>query len=312
MGNDLSFHRFALVFKTRYRAFAGVGLFAAVVAVVLSHPVFIKPRYMSTATVYPVNLNSYSIETRTDQLLQLLRSNSIRDSLIRKFDLVSVYDADTTRTGGYFALYNEFLDRVDIGKTQYESVMIEVVDEDPVRARDMVNEMLRQVNLLARRLQREKSHELLQIAGKALSHERAKLDSVEARLDTLRRTAGLLAYETQAKELTKGYVRMLGGGSSPAQREEVLTMIKELEARGGEFRQLTELSNLFRSNYDRLLTQYELVVNDVTKELTYTNVVVYPEVSDRKVYPVRWLIVLLATASAMFLCMLVFLWKDNR
>lgn len=312
MGNDLSFQRFAALIQARYRVFVVVGLFAAVLAVVLSHPLFIKPRYLSTATVYPVNLNSYSIETRTDQLLQLLRSNSIRDSLIQQFDLQTVYEADTSQKGGHFALYNEFLDRVEIGKTQYESVMIEVVDEDPVRARDMVNAMLRQVNLLARRLQREKSHEVLAIAERALNHERYKLDSVEARLDTLRKTSGLLSYEAQSKELTKGYVRMLSTGASQAQREQVLGMIKDLESKGGEFRQLTELSNIFRNNYDRVLTQYENVVNDVTKELTYTNVIVYPEVSDRKVYPVRWLIVLMATTSALLLCFLVLLWREKR
>jgi len=312
MGNELSFERFLGLIKAKYRIFIAVGVLAAVLGVVLSHPLFIKPRYLSKATVYPVNLNSYSIETRTDQLLQLLRSNSIRDSLIRQFDLQTVYDADTSQKGGYFALYNEFLDRVEIGKTQYESVMIEVVDEDPVRARDMVNAMLEQVNLLARRLQREKSYEVLRIAQRALSHERYKLDSVEARLDTLRKNSGLLAYEAQAKELTKGYVRMLSSGASNAQREQVLSMIKDLESKGGEFRQLTELSNLFRTNYDRLLTQHETVVNDVTKELTYTNVIVYPEVSDKKVYPVRWLIVLLSTVSALLLCFLVLLWQDKR
>ncbi|MBL7944790.1 MAG: hypothetical protein JNN32_01920 [Flavobacteriales bacterium] len=312
MGNELSFERFLALIKAKYRVFIVVGGLAALIGVVLSHPLFIKPRYLSMATVYPVNLNSYSIETRTDQLLQLLRSNSIRDSLIKQFDLQTVYEADTTQKGGHFALYNEFLERVEIGKTQYESVMIEVVDEDPVRARDMVNAMLRQVNLLARRLQREKSHEVLQIAQRALAHERYKLDSVEARLDTLRKTSGLLAYEAQAKELTKGYVRMLSTGASQGQREQVLSMIKDLESKGGEFRQLTELSNMFRNNYDRLLTQYETVVNDVTKELTYTNVIVYPEVSDKKVYPVRWLIVLLATVSALLLCFLVLVWQDKR
>jgi len=312
MGNELSFERFLTLIKAKYRVFIVVGGLAALIGVVLSHPLFMKPRYLSTATVYPVNLNSYSIETRTDQLLQLLRSNSIRDSLIKQFDLQTVYEADTAQKGGYFALYNEFLERVEIGKTQYESVMIEVVDEDPVRARDMVNAMLRQVNLLARRLQREKSHEVLRIAERALVHERYKLDSVEARLDTLRKTSGLLAYETQAKELTKGYVRMLSTGANQSQRDQVLSMIKDLESKGGEFRQLTELSNMFRNNYDRLLTQYETVVNDVTKELTYTNVIVYPEVSDKKVYPVRWLIVLLATVSALLLCFLVLVWQDKR
>lgn len=312
MPNDLTFERFAALATAKWRLFAALGVAAFVISAIFSGPTFIKPRYLSTATVYPVNLNSYSIETRTDQLLQLLHSNSIRDSLIKEFDLATVYEADTTAGGGYFSLYNEFLDRVEIGKTPYESVMIEVTDEDPLRARNMVNAMLVQVNLLARRLQREKSYEVLAIAERALSHERYKMDSVERRLDTLRTNSGLLAYETQTKELTKGYVRLLSTGSTQSQRDQVLGMIKELEQKGGEFRKLTELSNLFRGNYDRLLTQYETIVNDVTKELTYTNVIVYPEVSDKKVYPVRWLIVALSTTSAMFLCFLLIVWRDQR
>ncbi len=312
MTGEFTFQRFLAVIVKYLRLFIIVGVLAVILGAVLSAPSFMPPRYRSTAIVYPVNLNSYSIETRTDQLLQLLRSNSIRDSLIKQFDLMTVYDVDTTKAGGHFALYNEFLDRAEISKTQYESVMIEVVDEDPVRARDMVNAMLTQVNLLARRLQREKSGELLYIAERALKHERYKLDSVEARLDTLRRTTGLLSYDAQTKELTKGYVRMLGSGSSQAQRDQVLGLMKELEAKGGEFRQLTELSNLFRGNYDRLLTQYEQAVSDVTKELTYTNVIVYPEVSDRKVFPVRWLIVLMSVVSATLLCFVFVVWLEYR
>ncbi|MBL7937716.1 MAG: hypothetical protein JNL43_00035 [Flavobacteriales bacterium] len=311
MSNKLTFERFAALAYEKWRLFAAVGGAAVLFSAILSGPTFIKPRFLSSATVYPVNLNSYSIETRTDQLLQLLRSNSIRDSLIKEFDLVTAYEVDTTANAGYFALYNEFLDRVEIGKTQYESVMIEVTDEDPVRARDMVNAMLKQVNLLARRLQREKSYEVLTIAERALAHERYKLDSIERRLDTLRTNSGMLAYETQAKELTKGYVKMLGSSTSQAQRDKLLGMIKDLEEKGGEFHKLTELSRMFRGNYDRLLTQYESVINDVTKELTYTNTIVYPEVSDRKVYPVRWLIVALSTASALFLCFLLVVWRDR-
>lgn len=312
MAADQNFDRFVELLTTRWKLFATVGIIAMVVSGVLSGPTFIKPRYVSSATVYPVNLNSYSIETRTDQLLQLLRSNSIRDSLINKFDLVNAYDVDTTVNAGYFALYNEFNERVDIAKTLYESVDIDVTDEDPTRARDMVNEMLVQVDLLARRLQREKSAEVLRISQKALAHASYKLDSVESRLDTLRRTTGLLAYETQAKELTKGYVRMINSGASQAQRDKLLALIKELESKGGEFRRLTGLSDMFRTNYDQLLTQHEEVVNDMTKELTYTNVIVYPEASDRKVYPVRWLIVLLATSSALFLCFLLVLLRGRK
>jgi capsule polysaccharide export protein KpsE/RkpR len=69
---------------------------------------------------------------------------------------------------------------------------------------------------------------------------------------------------------------------------------------------------MFRANYDRLLTEHERVVNDVTKELTYTNVIVYPEVSDKKVYPVRWLVLLLTVVSAVLLAYLLLVWRDQR
>ena len=312
MASELTFRTFLDIGRRNWRTIAGVGIAAAVLSAVLSGPAFMVPRYKSMATVYPVNLNSYSIETRTEQLLQLLESNSIRDSLIRRFDLATVYEVDTAANGGYFALYNEFDDRIDIDKTRYESVRIQIVDEDPARARDMVSEMLRQVNLFARALQREKSFEVLKIAAHSLDHERNKMDSVEAKLNVLRREAGLLSYDLQVKELTKGYVRMLGSGAGQAQKDQVQAMIRELEEKGGEFKQLTDLSIYFRQNYDRLLTEHERVVNDVTKELTYTNVVVYPEISDKKVYPVRWLIVSTTTTSALFLCFLLLVWRDQR
>ncbi|HRD53406.1 MAG TPA: Wzz/FepE/Etk N-terminal domain-containing protein [Flavobacteriales bacterium] len=311
MSAEIDFTTFLTTVRRHARLFLVVGAAAAVLSMVLSSPGFMPPRYKSSATVYPVNLNSYSIETRTDQLLQLLESNSIRDSLIMKFDLPAKYEIDTTGRGGYWALYNEFKERVEVSKTRLESVQIEVVDEDPVIARDLVLEMLKQVNLLARRLQREKSQEVLAIAERSLSHERKKLDDVEHRLNVLRKEKGLLSYEAQVKELTKGLVRAMTGGSA-AQREALQARLGDLEEKGGEFRELTELSNLFRQNYDRALTEYERVVNDVTKELTYTNVVVYPEVSDKKVYPVRWLIVSTATLAALFLCFVLLLWRDHR
>ena len=312
MASELTFAHYLKIAQRNWKTMALVAVVSAVIAVVASSPTFMPPRYLSRATVYPVNLNSYSIETRTDQLLQLLQSNSIRDSLIMQFDLATVYDVDTTVNGGYFALYNEFNDRVEINKTNFESVRIEIVDEDPVRARDLVNTMLKQVNLLARRLQREKSNELLVIAERSLVHAQAKLDSVEARLDTLRVRDGILDYESQVRELTKGYMRMIQSGAPVSRIEEVQGLMKDMEEKGGEFRQLMELSNFFRANYDRLLTEYERMVNDVTKELTYTNVVVYPEVSDKKVYPVRWLILLLTTVSAVFLSFLLLNLRDQR
>ncbi len=310
---ELTFKRFLNVLLRQWKVFLGVAILAFVLASIFSGPTFIEPRYRSTALVYPVNLTSYSIETRTDQLLQLLESNVIRDTIIARFDLVRAYKVDTSSLGGYFALHSEYDDRVDINKTRFESVQIQVVDEDPRKARDMVRTMLEQVDLLARDLQRDKTREVLEIARRAMVYEQQKLDSVETRLAAIRTESGVLDYENQARELTRGYTRLLADPrASAAQKNELAGMIRRLEEQGGEFRHLSQLSDLYRMNYDRLRTEFERVHSDMVKELTYTNVVVHPEVSDKKVYPIRWLIVSASVLSALFLCFILLSWREYR
>ncbi len=312
MPPELSFNGFFLLLQQRWKTFLLVGLAAIVLSAIFSGPTFITPKFRSGAIVYPVNLNPYSVETRTDQLLQLLESNAIRDSLLRKFDLMHHWEQDTARPSGRAYLYMEYSDRVEVSKTRYESVQIEVTDEDPVLARDMVGEMLHQLDLLARRLQREKSREVLAIAERAMREEKQKLDSAESRLRQLRENGGLLVYEAQTQELTRGYMRLLEKGAGQAQRDEVKRMMEELERNGGEFRSLTDMADMLRINYDRLRSEHDRVRIDVEKELSYTNTVVAPEISDKKVWPVRWLVVLIATASALFLAFVLIAWTQNR
>ncbi|MCB9170887.1 MAG: hypothetical protein H6594_11105 [Flavobacteriales bacterium] len=310
--DELSFSRYTRLAWAHRRTLILVAVGAAVLSAVFSGPTFIRPRFRSSAVVYPVNLNSYSTETRTDQLLQLLQSNSIRDSLVALFHLPEHYRIDTTRVPGRYYLQAMFNERVDISKTRYESVMIEVTDEDARMARDMVRTMLHQTDLLARRLQREKSQELLAIARREMDIEKHKLDSVEARLNELRASTGLLNYDAQTEEITRGYMRMLSNGSPAASREEARGMLKALGDHGGEFRNLTDLSNMFRGVYVSKLNEYEKTRMDVEKVLTYTNVIEYPEISDRKVFPIRWLIVLLSTLGAAFLAFVLVAWRTTE
>lgn len=313
MPEATSFTRFFAVVQRHWRLFAGVAVAAAALGAIFSGPRFVTPRFRSSAIVYPVNLNSYSIETRADQLLQLLESNSIRDSLVKRFDLVHHYGIDTASPPGRTWLRDLYKERVEIGKTRFESVEIEVTDEDPVLARDMVNEILRQVDLLNRRLMHANAREVLTIMERTLAVLKERSDSVAARLDTLRSGTGLLEYKTQTEELTKAYMRLLTHGGNQGQKDQVLAMLKDLEQRGGEFHSLSELNDLLIKGYSKQLAEYQKVLVDVDKELTITNVVTYPEVSDKKVYPVRWIIVAISVASALFLCyILVFLREQRR
>ncbi len=311
MDERFSFSSFFETIARQWKLFVGVAVLAAAAGSFFSGRAFIKPRFRSSAIVYPVNLSSYSIESTSDQLLQLLESNSIRDSLVRIHKLAEHYHIDVTEPPGQFYLQAEYRDHVSIAKTRYESVQIEIEDEDPRTSQAMVMDLLDQCDKLARRLQREKSEEVLHITRREMDLARHKLDSVEARLDTLRKRTGLLSYDAQTEEVTRGYMRMLGGGNAGG-RSEAKDLLNALGEFGGEFRALTELANSYRAQFIEKQVAHERILTDLSKDLTYTNVVVYPERADKKVYPVRWLIVVGSVASACFLCLVLLVLRDRR
>lgn len=311
MDSTLSFERLFGMVARHWRLFSGVALLAAALSALFSGPSFITPRFRSSAIVYPVNLASYSIEPTSDQLLQLLESNSIRDSLMRIHHLAEHYDVDTTVAPGRFYLEAEYRDHVSISKTSLESVQIEIEDEDPATAQAMVQDLLDQANKLARRLRREKSEEVLRIAQREMDLARHKLDSVEARLDTLRARTGLLNYNAQTNEVTRGYMRLLATGT-PTARAEARQLLDALSSHGGEFNTLSELAYSYRLHFIEKQTAYERVLTDLNKVLTYTDVLVYPERADKKVFPVRWLIVLVSVCSAGLLCLVFVMLREQR
>ena len=69
-------------------------ILAIALSVLFSCPWFIKPKYKSSAVLYPSNLIPYSSETPTELMLQIFKSDEVRDSLIEKFNLESHYDID--------------------------------------------------------------------------------------------------------------------------------------------------------------------------------------------------------------------------
>jgi capsular polysaccharide biosynthesis protein len=92
---------------------------AALVSLVVSSSLFMKPRYKSVAYIYPSNIAPYSEESHTEQMLQWINSIEVRDSVMKKFDLPKHYKVSpqdkyyaTTLEG----LYNK---NIKITKTQY-------------------------------------------------------------------------------------------------------------------------------------------------------------------------------------------------
>ena len=303
-----NYHFLKLIIKWRFQ-FIIVTVAAIIVASIFSSEMFIPAKYKSFAIVYPSNLTPYGHESPAEQMMQLLESADIRNSIIKKFDLCKRYEIDTTAKSGKSSLIATYESNVSISRTQFESVEIKVLDTDPQIACDMVKEIISALNLKARNLQRDKTKEVLVVLTNELNYKQHQLDSINDRLNELRNKYQILDYKAQSKEVLKGYVKSLGNGKGS---KEINEMMKNLEEKGGDYYSSVSVYDELLKGYSVIKLQYDETWKDFNKELTYTNMVTYPSPSDKKAYPIRSLIVLISAVSANMFLFLVLVILDYK
>ena len=289
-----------------------IGVSAIVLAFVFSGETFIKPKFKSTAVVYPVNIIPYSMESPTEQLLQLFHSADVRTMMIKRFNLASHYGINTSSSAAQTRLNNTYDDNILVRKTEYESIKIDVEDENPDTASAMVNGLVESVDKKARLLQREKTKEVVKIFSDQLTAKQKQIDSLENINNLLRVRYGLLDYKTQSKEATKSYLSLVSSGAPKERVRQVDSLLRNLEEKGGaEIAVSAQLKSL-RDAYNDIKIEYDKAMSDMTKELTYSNVITKPFPADSKCYPIRSLIVLVSGISALMLGLLLFVIIDRR
>ena len=289
-----------------------VGLISLVGSILFSSPLFIKPKFKSFALIYPSNLIAYSTESATEQMLQLTQSYDIRDKIINTFHLFEHYNIDTLKNKTFKSeVYKKYDENIIIKKTEYESMEITVYDTDPLIASQIADSIVHYFDLKARSLQIEKSHEVMVIALDQLKNKKNQLDSMENLLHDYSTKYGLLDYKSQSKEVTRAYMRGLTSNDTKVIKESNRIM-QGLMDKGTEFNSINEHLWRLRGTYNDLKLIYENAYRDVYKELTYANVVTRPFPSDKKAYPVRWLIVLISVGSSLLLAFMILLIFDPK
>jgi len=284
-----------------------VGLIALAASAIFSGPRFMKPLYKSFAIVYPSNLIAFSTESSTEQMLQLTQSADIQDKVIKVFNLFEHYEIDTTKNKHYKTEVDKmYIDRVSIKKTEYESMEITVLDEDPLVASRIVDSIIHYFDVKARQLQSEKSAEVMLIFKNQFLKKKAEMDSMEMLLRSYRMDYGLLDYKEQSKAAVRAYFKGMVKGNGKTVSES-RTLMNNLEDKGGEFIALNEHLWRVRGTYNDLKLQYENAERDVYKKLTYANVVTQPIPSDKKAYPIRWLVCLITVGGSLFLAFMLLL-----
>ncbi len=275
---------------------------AILLSVLFSSPIFITPLYKSNCLLYPSNISPYSDESETEQCVQIFQSRDIRDSLVKKFNLAKHWGIDSAYTHFESTLVWEYSQRVHVNKTPYEAVEIEVLDQDPIMARDLINAMLEAYNKKIRAMHKEKFGEVVINYNFIMGVKKNYMDSLKSRAIELGMKYGLLDYQAQTREVTRAYLST-GGGS--VRSAEAKAMKKTLEENGGEMLLLAEMMRSESDAFSTMKMDADRAILDYNRDYTYVNVLSKPFVADKKAYPIRWLIVVFSTMAAFFMAILI-------
>lgn len=288
-----------------WKQLATVAFVALILSAVFSSPWVITPKFKSFAVLYPANIIPMGSETATEQMLQVLESDEIRDSLAAAYNLYDWYGIDPEYKSAKSAFINEYQGNVTFRKTEYESVVIEVLDESPLQAKEMVQSIIYYFNRKQRSLQKEKAQEVVKILSTQVARKKAEMDSMETILTDIRQNYGILDYALQTEYATERYLEVISTPSKRANAKEIEPLLEALKEKGGEFMAISEHLWRVRGSYNDLKEQLEEAQRDVEKDLTYSNIIINPVESDKKAYPVRWLIVAASVLGTLLLAILV-------
>jgi len=300
-----------ILFKWKYHIII-ITVVGTLLAIVFSSSLFITPKFKSNAVAYPANMSAYSDESETEQMLQILQSKDIMDSVINKFNLAEHWEIDPNYKYFHSWLYFEYSESVSISKTPYESVSISVQDKDPQMANDMVVAIIDYFNSKVRKLHNDKYLEVIRLYKDIMRVKEHNIDSLQNELRVLGEEYGLIDFDNQSLEITKGYLRTVTGASSGTiNKEGVMELKKNFESKGGLLITLVELLRQEARTYANLRADYEDAVRFYTDELTYANVVTSPFPADKKSSPVRWLIIMFTGMATFVLTILVVMFVEK-
>ena len=128
-------------------------LIAVAIAVVATMPIFMPPIFKAEAIIYPPATYSakliaeydlrFGADKEIDEHIQILKSSLLRDSIIKRFDLLKHYEIEPNEDNKQFKLNKLYNENIIVERTRYNSISITVFDHDPALAAEICNEIIR-------------------------------------------------------------------------------------------------------------------------------------------------------------------------
>ena len=300
---------------------------AALCAVIFSTPYFITPLYKSTTVIYPTSSNSISkvlISTtyqsekdimnigedeQTEQMLQVLNSNRVRDKVISRFNLMEHYNIKANSKYPVTKLNKLYDARIKFRRTEYNAVKITVLDSDATLSARIANEIAEIFDSTMNQMQKEVAVKAFHIVEQEYNTLVNEMNRLEDSLNTLRKL-GVFDYESQVEMLSRQMAVELGKGNTQGVNN-IQKQLDILAEYGGASYAINERLDNDRLQLSLVKSKYEEAKVDATEFIPHKFVVTSAFQAERKSYPVRWIILVVTVLSTFLLLIFCIVFYDR-
>lgn len=322
-GDINSINLLEFIYKRRKELFF-IGLIAAIVSAIASF--IITPKFKSTVIMFPTQTSSISKallaensgkddilkfgeEEEAEQMLQILNSDQIKSKVCEKYNLLEHYNIDRTDQFKYTKLYDEFEENISFERTEFMSVKIEVLDKDPQIAADICNNISELLDSVKNGMQKQRAIAGLKIVERSYLSLKDEISQINDSLKKLR-MLGINDYETQSQVFNEQYATAIAKNNLSGAKS-LEDKLKILSTYGGSYVSLRELHEQQIKQLSLVKAKYEEAKVDAEQILTQKFIVNRAVKAEKKSYPIRWLIVVVSTSSALIFGFIVLLILQN-
>lgn len=304
---------------------------AVVLAILFSSQLFIKPLYKSSVILYPTTTYSASKavmntnnliyvdpleigdESQTEHMMQILNSGIIRDKIIEKYDLMNHYGIDNNCEYKQSKLIKAYEDKIRIKRTEYNSVKIIVLDTDPEIASNIANDIAALFDETMNEMQREISAKAYEIVEREYNNT---IDEINVLEDSLKyyREKGIYNYDIQINTLSQQLATELAKGNDKGAKN-IENQINKLSQNGHRYNDISNDITIKKDYLTLLKTKYDDARLNATETIPHKLVITNAYISDKPVYPIRWVIVTVtffATLIIIIMVLAAFEYSENK
>lgn len=305
-----SFELIRLVAKHK-KVFVWVTALSIVISVAVA--LILPNKYRAEVILYPVpnvslskalfnpessakDLLAFGDEDEADQMLQVLQSDQIRNEIAARHDLLAHYEIKPDDPHKLTKLYKEFKSNVSFERTRYMSVQIRVVDEDPIKAAAMANDITDLLDSTMNKMKKAIARPAFEIVKQEYQAQKDYVRSLHDSMAVLN-GLGVQAYEAQVEVLSDKLGEAYLKNNQPAVQK-IQQKLDVLAKYGGAYEGVMEELEFERERLSELKAQYEMAKVDAEQNVEHKFVVNAAAVPDKKYSPMRSLIVAGSLVSA--------------